>query len=227
MPGQTEYKITPHFESEWNRIRHKVDTLHGDGVTNTPTSIAIGADSGTDKKRGAPTLALLKVISPIGSGTHRYNAKLLYGRTNNNPSTLQESDLGSLGNNQVELWSASEISAGGTLQNNSYYFGYLKGYNNSNGTPIYAVTTTPTGFIPLTVSQSGGSNGSASTAASYTYSCTNAITSTAISGGPYGPQWARPSGLVNAATHGTGFYDSSGTFHLWQVDETPQETQCG
>jgi hypothetical protein len=31
---------------------------------------------------------------------------------------------------------------------------------------------------------------------------------------------------VTAATHGTGYYDSSGTFVLYQVDEKPGGNAC-
>lgn len=100
-------------------------------------------------------------------------------------------------------------------------------YDATTPTPQarFITSVTPPALIPLSLSQSGGSNGSSSSTASYTYNATNAITSVAIPGGPYSVTWARATGLVNVATHGTGYY-ASGSFTLFQADETPQVDNC-
>ena len=84
----------------------------------------------------------------------------------------------------------------------------------------------PGGLFPVNLTQSGGSNGSASSTASYTYNATDAFTGNSISGGPFSVTWNRRNGLVNAATHGTGYYNSSGTFVLWEADEQIQTDTC-
>lgn len=84
----------------------------------------------------------------------------------------------------------------------------------------------PRGLFPVNLTQSGGSNGSAGVVATYTYNATNAITGASISGGPFAVTWARANGLVNAATHGTMYVGSDGTYHLWQADETPMDDTC-
>lgn len=84
------------------------------------------------------------------------------------------------------------------------------------------------GLFPVNVVQSGGSAGNSTTACTFTYgTVTNAITSAAITGSGLSPTWARPSiGKMVAATHGTGYYNSSGTFVLYQIDEVDDEIAC-
>lgn len=82
------------------------------------------------------------------------------------------------------------------------------------------------GLFPVNLTQSGGSNGSAGAVATYTYNATDARTGATISGGPFSVTWARRAGPVTAATHGHGYYDSSGTFVLDTCDEQINLKAC-
>jgi hypothetical protein len=84
----------------------------------------------------------------------------------------------------------------------------------------------PTGMLPVNVSQSGGANGTDSAVPTYTYNATEAISGISITGGPFSVTWGRAKGSVTAGTHGTGFYNSDGDFVLWQVDEVPDTYSC-
>jgi hypothetical protein len=101
-----------------------------------------------------------------------------------------------------------------------------RGVDGATAVDVYVFWWSVGGLIPVTVSQSGGANGNSTTAPTYTYTATNAITGVAYTGGPFSVSWARPKGLVTAATHGTAFYDADGNFVLWQVDEKPGGTAC-
>lgn len=83
------------------------------------------------------------------------------------------------------------------------------------------------GLIPLNLTQATGNDGTdADGPATYTYNATNAITGATIPGGPFSVEWQRAGGHVTVATHGFGFYDHTGTFHLWIVDEEPVDFSC-
>lgn len=84
----------------------------------------------------------------------------------------------------------------------------------------------PYGLFPVTVSQTGGSAGDATTACSFTYTATDLDANELGTG--MSPTWARPAaGAMVAATHGLGYYDSTGAFVLYQVDEQPDVVSCG
>ncbi len=79
--------------------------------------------------------------------------------------------------------------------------------------------------IPVTVSVAAGSNGTQSTAATWTYDvfdvASNPITST-----PLAPSWQRAIGKKVSATKGFGYYDPSGNFVLESVDEVDDTGHC-
>lgn len=81
------------------------------------------------------------------------------------------------------------------------------------------------GLIAVNVSQTGGSNGTQSTAASYTYTVTDAVTGETL-GSSMSPVWARTVGAVTAATHGTAYREADGDVVLYQVDEVPEVEAC-
>ncbi len=95
---------------------------------------------------------------------------------------------------------------------------YINGDNNA-----YVVLSVLCN-IPVLVSQVGGSNGTTSTAATWTYDVTD-VASNAIDTA-LAPSWQRAKGKKIAATHGFGYYDPSGTFVLESVDEVDDTGTC-
>ena len=93
---------------------------------------------------------------------------------------------------------------------------------------LYAPCGGSGGFIPVSLTQDSGTNGSQTTAPNYTYkNPVNLLTGQEIMNGSshytgLSPQWAREIGEFNVAAYGTGYYNSSGTFVLFQVNETEQ-----
>jgi hypothetical protein len=91
---------------------------------------------------------------------------------------------------------------------------------------IVLLGDTPSGTIfPVTVSQTGGSNGNSTTAATYTYTVTSLAgvqLGTAMS--PEVPRFMI--GTMTAATKGTGYYTSAGVFTLHQVFEVKTASPC-
>jgi len=89
MDNPNDIRLTPEFIDEWNRIRHKVDTVSGIGVNNTATSISIGND-GTqpDVWPTQGQMVLVGILgfnfttNPYGSG--KYDGTILKGLSSGN-----------------------------------------------------------------------------------------------------------------------------------------------
>lgn len=79
-------------------------------------------------------------------------------------------------------------------------------------------------LIPVDLSSDGGSAGTASTAPTFTYTVTHAISDEQITTGA-SPTWARRVGKFVAATHGLGYFDN-GSFILLMCDEVPAVQAC-
>lgn len=91
--------------------------------------------------------------------------------------------------------------------------------------PVYEVTTPWIGgLIRVVLSSPSGSNGTKTTAASYTYTVKDLE---GISfGAGYAPEKSRPNGAVTAATQGIGYFNTSGTFVLYEAYELPGTGVC-
>jgi hypothetical protein len=79
-------------------------------------------------------------------------------------------------------------------------------------------------LFAVTLSQTGGSNGNKTTAASWTY------TVTSLAGVQLGtsksPEWPRPNGTMTAATKGLAYYDNDGALVLSVAFEQPGSGGC-
>lgn len=106
----------------------------------------------------------------------------------------------------------------------------LKFYDTGDpSTPRYFMWQTPTNFLlfPVDVSQTGGSAGSISTKCSFIYTATDILTEVSL-GTSLSPQYdgRTAKGVYVAGTKGTGYYDETGTFVLWQVNEVFSLEDC-
>ena len=80
-------------------------------------------------------------------------------------------------------------------------------------------------LMPVTLTQTGGSAGNASTECSFTYTVTSLGGTTLLTGAS--PVWNRPAlGKMIAATYGTAYVNASGTVILYQVDEVFDVAAC-
>jgi hypothetical protein len=96
------------------------------------------------------------------------------------------------------------------------------------------VRITPDRMFPVKVEKDGGSDGTKSTAASWTYTVKN-INETTSLGTAVAVTRPRPNGLMTCqagtfvggtAGYGVGFYDEEGTFILWDAGEVPTTAAC-
>nr|WP_294515927.1 hypothetical protein [uncultured Rhodopila sp.] len=107
-------------------------------------------------------------------------------------------------------------------------------YDGSGNLQLATTDSVPPGLhFEVTVSEAGGSNGTVSgstvTNASYTYTASdlagNDLTSDGM--GPRTPTWNRPQGILTGpATHGVGYFNSSGVFVLAFTDEQGVVVGC-
>ena len=103
--------------------------------------------------------------------------------------------------------------------------GYV--YGDTPGTTYTFAYDVPKALEYVTLSEDGGSEGTATTSASWTY------TLTASDGNTYtsvGPQMNRIAAIAYAATHGIGILTTSGgspAFTLVWCDEQPEIQHCG
>jgi hypothetical protein len=74
--------------------------------------------------------------------------------------------------------------------------------------------------------QSGGSNGTASAAPTYTYKINDINDEVELEGTPQAPELGRPNGAVTAATRGMAYYDVDGDITLFYAHELPSTTTC-
>lgn len=82
-------------------------------------------------------------------------------------------------------------------------------------------------FIPLTLSEFGGVNGTQTTAPTFTYTAVRYATATAFGSGPMSPIVPRPHGWVTAATAGIGIIrPDTGAELLWLAHEIEGDVTC-
>jgi hypothetical protein len=107
---------------------------------------------------------------------------------------------------------------------NCVIFGWRKGATKSSK-PIIELDHFFAGVFQVACTQTGGSDGSATTAASYTYTVKtqDGVTTLGTGVAVTGP---RPKGLTNVGTVGIAYYDSSGALKLWSAGETPTSGTC-
>jgi hypothetical protein len=86
--GENNYIIGDEFRREWERLRNKVDSLRGDGVTNNPRSISIKSTGGSVAPTVSKNSAAILVLKVTGnaSGAGEYNARSVTGACTADPS---------------------------------------------------------------------------------------------------------------------------------------------
>ncbi|MDE2101256.1 MAG: hypothetical protein KGL39_28680, partial [Patescibacteria group bacterium] len=135
-------------------------------------------------------------------------------RTSSDPAYLSVTAC-----NIKEIVSRAESLASGTI----VYVMELPASAGATSPNYLILGSSAASLFPVTLTQSGGSNGSQTSAATYTYIVKSISGTTLGTTGttPIQPTWARDFGSVNTATHGTAYYDDSGNLVLYQADETP------
>ena len=83
-------------------------------------------------------------------------------------------------------------------------------------------------IFAIKMTQTGGSNGTNSTAASWTYTITDRNDNQLVTSyNPTTGDFKRPTyGKMDKATAGTGYYDENGTFTLSWCNEVPTASEC-
>lgn len=129
-------------------------------------------------------------------------------------------------NTYSTLGEAYEVNGLSTVATDTFVLLHRVPTNNGKSIMVFQVGGAAQGVFPIRCIVDGGSNGDATTTASYTYTVTD-INGTAI-GSNVALARTRTAGLITAYTvsygFGMGFYDGEGTFKLWDAGERPQTT---
>jgi hypothetical protein len=105
---------------------------------------------------------------------------------------------------------------------------------SGSGQPVQAVAAyAPQAVFPpfmtfaVNLNQSGGSNGSSTAAATFTYYLFSKLDGSQIGDSALSPEWQRSNGSVSPARHGLAYFDVASTAHLFQADEAASTMGCG
>jgi hypothetical protein len=140
--------------------------------------------------------------------------------------TVKDLNTKILGTAQTPVW-GQFLSANPATHGMAFYDG-------SGNFKLATVDTAPPGLrFEVTLTMSGGSNGSVSgatvTNATYTYNAYDLSGNelTADAGGPRTPTWNRPQGILTGpASHGVGYFTVGGIFVLSTTDEQGVVVGC-
>lgn len=169
---------------------------------------------------------LVKLTSNAAGGGW-YNGKILTGTTTLDGTADFDPDTGTI----PGLIEAADCLIINTIEAAThamslpcYAIGVQRGVDGG-GKPIVFVRTEVTGTLfKVALTQTGGSNGTTGSAATWTY------TATSLSGNTLGtglsPEKPRPFGTMTAATRGTGYLDGTGAFTLSEAYEKEGSTVC-
>jgi|GEM_PF-3657094 len=237
------------------RVVKKLNSVTGNGVTNLPESLAInpllpGQKSPTVQLPTKP-IKFAKVTAlkteANGSYTSFASDKKLASHVTANPSndaigttittgttiTLKLNELVTANHglevavDDIVAYIASdrtELVPGGTGTPAPTYDGYIIPQAGNIGARIrYGLYIA----VPVTMSQTGGDDGNATTAATYTYTLTDAETSTSLqtSVNPTSGYFRRIKGPVVPATAGLAFTDGTNWIVTW-CNEVNEEGTC-
>lgn len=116
MADPNQIAINSDFIAEFLRLKHKLDTLKGVGVTNTPTSISIGgsAPATTGSPRSGPEV-IMGQLAANETGGGQYSAKSIGPDLNAGFSTSSNLTLAAFGTlatwNDCLVWNPAEVGA--------------------------------------------------------------------------------------------------------------------
>jgi len=168
---------------------------------------------------------LLSITAIVGAANYTVGAYSITGSDVPSSGNLTASDIGTAGSGNAIGVDLNEL--GRTVPYN--YTGQLVRGNllrtNTTGTKVYTFQAAPIDGIAfeVTLSNTGGSNGSSTSAASYTYTATAPNGQTLGTG--LSPDRARKNGTRAVATKGTGYF-LTGTFHLLDAFEKTSTVTC-
>lgn len=213
----------------WRAVR-KIDGMRGDGVENTANSISIKAVP-VGGGRGIPagdTRRWAKISSnATKAGT--YNGK----SGSRNATAFDEAASGALSiSTYYDFVSTADVVLvnyfepgidSHILPVDAVVYGFQVGATVSNK-PLIEIDHIVSGLFAVALTQTGGSDGSASAAASYTYTVKTIDSATTLGTG-VGQTRPRPNGLVVPGTKGLAYYDGT-TLKLWDAGEVPETAAC-
>lgn len=219
------YQLTDKDVEVLNQMRNDVTSLVRRFGGNQPPGSPRYYPGQNDGEPLPPLYPVVFKISSNASGGGKYYGKVVYGVSSATGSgNFAESDTGTVHSSETllclntrELGTSAHI-----LPISKICSGVIIGL--SSDAKAVVIFSEDNGLFPVTVTQTGGSNGSKTSAASYTYTV-KTLDGTTI-GTSVALAKTRPYGLVTAgSTYGLAFYDGT-TLKLWDAGEYPGSGGC-
>jgi hypothetical protein len=203
----------------------------GVSVVATPTGVTLTIDA--PRRQAAQqrrTDVTVKAGEPYAGGG-KYAGKILFppSGTLAKTGTLTAADLGdATGATPCVIYSAREQGKDShVLRDGEIYNGRLIGFFKEEGEddlPVVLVDAGPLGLFRVTLAQTSGSAGDATTPPSWVYNVSYGDTSNVATG--KSPEVGRSNGYFEAATIGIGYVDDAGAWQLLQAFEPPGTVPC-
>jgi hypothetical protein len=231
------------IDDEWARRLPKMwrwmrsFRIDGPGVStkNTDETFTASIVKPANRTTTGVTVIAAKLTSAVSGRIGWYNAKSAQGKAKSDATgDLAETDI-------TPSWATSEDllieyvpDIGAAVASIDDFTdltkvivqGLVVGADTATGKRIVLVAGgSPTGILfAVTLTQTGGSDGTTSTAATWTYTVTS-LGGTSL-GTSKSPEWPRPYGKMTAATKGLAYIDTDGAVVLSVAFEKPGSGSC-
>ena len=212
-------------------VRHinaNADTLGANGaaVTHLPAGTIVRSPTPPQAAR----MAVVK-LTAYEAGGGKYGEHIFTG----NSTALADSNLNlpeglaDSGNNNTLVLNIAESGSAGShlLPLNSFHIGLRVGRTSESANrTIVLIQAAAAPVFAVNVTRDGGSDGSQTTAASWTYTV-KTIDGSVTLGTGVAVARPRPNGsMLTGSGFGLAFFDAVGTLRLWDAGETPATTAC-
>ncbi len=199
---------------------------NGAAVTHLPVGTIVRSPAPAQAAR----TAVVKITS-YETGGGKYAGHIFTGNSTaiadtnlNMPEGLADS-----GNNNALVLNLGENGAAGThlLPLNSFHIGRRIGRTGEPANrAIVLIQAAAAQIFAVSVTRDGGSDGSQTTAASWTYTV-KTVDGSVVLGTGVAAARPRPNGsMIAGGGFGLAFFDSAGTLRLWDAGEVPATTAC-
>lgn len=219
--------------AELRRLGRIIRDISGDGITNGPNGITISAVRSSGNLAVYRQLVVPVNLTDVETGGGYYKGVILTRTLD--PVAGATSDLsmpaglaGSGGTSNILVLNPADDVHSHVLQPGICGAVLLAGFTTETPPRQQGIWLSGSPrLIPVSLSQSGGADGTSTTPASWTYNARDASTADNVIGsGALTVAMNRPNGKTNKATHGTVRNKADGTWEIWWCDEVPTTSPC-
>jgi hypothetical protein len=213
------------------RAAERVYGLHGPGITNGPSGISITPPPARQQPgRSDDDSGVTVKITSAASGGGQYNGRILTGQSTADGSgdlALPEGMTVPDADDCLVINLSESVVSGHEIANNSFRTGRVVGVTTAGLRIVVVSGGGGSATFAVKVEKTGGSDGTSTTAASWTYTVKD-LAGTSL-GTAVAQSRPRPNGKMTFQTgssgYGTAFYDGA-TLKLWDAGEVEGTGAC-